>query len=176
MLITAVGVWLAWFNWKAGRGDLRGATRLAIFMASVSLAKWLLSAHQVAAAEEYDLLTAALSVAAYSGIRYWVFYLALEPWVRRYWPQNLVTWARLLAGKWRDPLVGRDVLFGILLGLVYLLFFQSFFLANLFHGSSPYAMFRFGASTLVDHVDSAALGALFFFLILFVLRAVFRKQ
>jgi hypothetical protein len=96
--------------------------------------------------------------------------------VRRYWPQNLVTWARLLAGKWRDPLVGRDVLFGILLGLVYLLLFQTYFFANLFHGSGPEAMFHFGFSVLAEHLDSAAGGALFFFLILFVLRAVLRKQ
>jgi hypothetical protein len=177
MSITAVGVWLAWFNWKAGRVDLRGATRLGIFMASVSLVKWLLSAHHVAAAEEQDLFTAALSVAAYNGVHYWIFYLALEPWVRRYWPQNLVTWARLLAGRWRDPLVGRDVLFGILLGLVYLLLFQSYFFANLFHNSGPIngVVFR-AASTLVGHIDNAAGGALFFFLILFVLRAALRKQ
>jgi hypothetical protein len=146
-------------------------------MATVNLLKWLLSAHHVAAAaEEQDLFTAALSSAAYTGIHYWIFYLALEPWVRRYWPQNLVTWARLLAGKWRDPLVGRDVLFGILLGLVYSLLFQSYFFANLFHDSGPKGMFHFGASTLVEHVDDAAGGALFFFLILFVLRAILRKQ
>jgi hypothetical protein len=182
LLILAVGVWLAWFNWKAGRGDLQGAARLGIFIASVSLVKWLLSAHHVAAAEEQDLFTAALSVAAYTGIRYWILYLALEPWVRRYWPQNLVTWARLLAGRWRDPLVGRDVLFGIGLGLVYLLLFQSYYFANLFHGPSPDAIAsipsgaRYWAATLAGHLDAAAGGALFFFLILFVFRAVLRKQ
>ena len=182
MFLLAVGVWVARFNWKAGRGDLRGAARLGITVASISLLKWALSTHHVADAGEYDLFTAALAQAAYTGIRYWVFYLALEPWVRRYWPQNLVTWSRLLAGRWRDPLVGRDVLVGILLGLVYLLFFQSYFFVNLFHGSSPQAMAfipnsaRFWASTLADHLNNAIDGALLFFLFLFVLRAVFRKQ
>ncbi len=184
MFLLAVGIWLARFNWKAGRGDLRGAARLGIAMASISLLNWALSAHHVAGAEEFDLFTAAFSVAAYTGIRYWIFYLALEPWVRRYWPQNLVTWTRLLAGRWRDPLVGRDVLFGILLGLVYLLLFQSYFFANLFHGSSPVSALRvsnlngarFVGATLADHLDNAVDGALLFFLFLFVLRAVFRKQ
>jgi serine/threonine protein kinase len=182
MLIMAVGLWLAWFNWKAGRGDLRGAARLGIALASISLLKWVLRAHHVADAGEYDLFTEALAQAAYAGIRYWVFYLALEPWVRRYWPQNLVTWSRLLAGRWRDPLVGRDVLFGILLGLVYLLLFQAYFLANLFNGSSPEAMAaipsgaRYWASTLAYRVDNTVDGALLFFLFLFILRAVFRKQ
>jgi hypothetical protein len=182
MFLLAVGAWLARFNWKAGRGDLRGAARLGIAVASISLLKWVLSAHHVADAGEYDLFTEALAQAAYTGIRYWVFYLALEPWVRRYWPQNLVTWSRLLAGRWRDPLVGRDVLVGILLGLVYLLLFQSYFLANLFHGSSPQAMAstpiaaRYWASTLAYRLDNAVDGGLLFFLFLFVLRAVFRKQ
>jgi len=182
MFLLAVGLWLARLNWKTGRGDLRGATRLGIAMASISSLKWVLRAHHVADAGEYDLFTEALAQAAYTGIRYWVFYLALEPWVRRYWPQNLVTWARVLAGKWRDPLVGRDVLFGILLGLVYLLFFQSFFFANLFHGRPPIAATiipnsaRYWASTLADHVDNAVYGALLFFMFLFVLRAVLRKQ
>jgi hypothetical protein len=182
MFLLAVGGWVARFNWKAGRGDLRGATRLGILMASISLLKWALRAHHVAGAEEQDLFTAALSDAAYTGIRYWVFYVALEPWVRRYWPQNLVTWARLLAGRWRDPLVGRDVLFGILLGLVYLLLFQAYFFANLFHGSAPDAMAsdlsgaRSWGATLAEHVDSAVLGALLLFMMLFVLRAVLRKQ
>jgi hypothetical protein len=45
-------------------------------------------------------------------------YLGLEPYVRRRWPTMLISWSRLLAGKFRDPLVGRDVLFGILIGIV----------------------------------------------------------
>jgi serine/threonine-protein kinase len=39
-------------------------------------------------------------------------YIALEPFVRRRWPDVLIGWSRLLAGKFRDPLVGRDLLIG----------------------------------------------------------------
>ena len=46
----------------------------------------------------------------------WVLYIALEPYVRRRWPATLVSWSRLLAGGFRDPLVGRDVLAGCLVG------------------------------------------------------------
>ena len=42
----------------------------------------------------------------------WVGYLAAEPYVRRRWPRVLVSWVRVLAGRVRDPLVGRDVLIG----------------------------------------------------------------
>ena len=41
-------------------------------------------------------------------------YMALEPWVRRLWPRALITWSRVLAGQWRDPVVGRDVLIAVL--------------------------------------------------------------
>lgn len=30
----------------------------------------------------------------------------------------LISWSRLLAGSWRDPLVGRDVLFGLIIGVI----------------------------------------------------------
>lgn len=37
--------------------------------------------------------------------------------MRRRSPHRLISWTRLLAGGWRDPLVGRDVLVGVLLGI-----------------------------------------------------------
>jgi serine/threonine-protein kinase len=48
----------------------------------------------------------------------WLWYLALEPYVRRRWPQALISWNRLLSGRFRDPLVGRDILIGSLFALV----------------------------------------------------------
>lgn len=47
----------------------------------------------------------------------WLLYLALEPYVRRFWPSTLVSWSRLMARQFRDPLVGRDILFGVGLGI-----------------------------------------------------------
>lgn len=48
----------------------------------------------------------------------WLIYIALEPYVRRRTPHRIVSWTRLLAGAVRDPLVGRDLLIGILLGVL----------------------------------------------------------
>ena len=42
----------------------------------------------------------------------WLLYLALEPYVRRYWPHTIISWTRLLAGSFQDPQVGRDTLYG----------------------------------------------------------------
>ena len=47
----------------------------------------------------------------------WLAYLGIEPWIRRHWPASLISWSRLLAGSFRDPLVGRDVLLGAAFGV-----------------------------------------------------------
>ncbi len=47
----------------------------------------------------------------------WLLYIALEPYVRRNWPQTIISWTRLVSGRLRDPLVGRDIVSGILLGM-----------------------------------------------------------
>jgi hypothetical protein len=50
-----------------------------------------------------------------------VAYLAIEPYARRRWPGLLIAWARLVAGRVRDPLVARHILIGIIGGLVHAL-------------------------------------------------------
>ena len=47
----------------------------------------------------------ALMMGFNDAVRYWLYYLALEPYVRRLWPQALISWSRVLAGRVRDPLV-----------------------------------------------------------------------
>ena len=66
--------------------------------------------------QEMTVLSLAMLRVLGEGALVWLFYLALEPYVRRFWPQTLVSWARVLAGRLRDPLVGRDLLIGATLG------------------------------------------------------------
>jgi serine/threonine-protein kinase len=47
----------------------------------------------------------------------WVLYLGLEPHIRKVWPHTLIGWTRVLSGRWRDPMVGRDLLVGFSAGL-----------------------------------------------------------
>jgi serine/threonine-protein kinase len=47
----------------------------------------------------------------------WALYLALEPYVRRRWPQSMISWSRVLSGGFRDPLVGAHLLFGVASGI-----------------------------------------------------------
>ena len=52
-----------------------------------------------------------------------LLYLALEPYVRRLWPDALISWSRLMAGRWRDPLVAAHVLMGMVYGAATALWF-----------------------------------------------------
>jgi len=56
----------------------------------------------------------------FSGGLLWVLYIAIEPFVRRRWPQVLISWTRLISGDWRDPLVARDALIGSAFGVLLL--------------------------------------------------------
>jgi serine/threonine-protein kinase len=103
-------------NLRLGRGDKRGATRLAAYVFGVTLAFGLLLAHHVPDAEgERYILAGCLGQALFTAVFLcWVPYVALEPSLRRVWPHRIVSWTRLLAGRFRDPLVGRDLMIGVL--------------------------------------------------------------
>jgi len=112
------GALLARRNLRLGRGDRKGAFRLAAYVVAVSLPHWLLRAHHVSGSQEAGRLFLRMGyVLAFAALA-WSFYLALEPYFRRLWPQTMVSWVRLLDGRLRDPLVGRDVLLGLLAGPV----------------------------------------------------------
>jgi hypothetical protein len=55
-------------------------------------------------------------------VKAWLYYLAIEPYVRRVWPRMLVGLVRVLSGRLRDPTVGREVLIGVATGCVLLAF------------------------------------------------------
>jgi serine/threonine-protein kinase len=119
---------LARHNLRLGRGDRRGARRLASFVFAGTLLDWLISAHHVPSLlDEFDAFLLNLAGCLLTGAIMWLIYVALEPYVRRRWPGRIVGWSRLLAGGWRDPLVGRDLLLGALAGcaIVLLLFVRA---------------------------------------------------
>ncbi len=107
---------LARRNLRLGRGDRRGAARLAAFGFAASAVAWVFGAHHVGNLAEFALFVGFLVWGFALPCFAWLLYIALEPYVRRRWPATLVSWSRLLAGDFRDPLVGRDVLAGCLWG------------------------------------------------------------
>ncbi|HMS43690.1 MAG TPA: hypothetical protein PKE69_25905, partial [Pyrinomonadaceae bacterium] len=119
ILLTAI--FLARKNFKSGSGDRKGAFKTALVVLGLIFSGWLLSMNHVPAFfPELDRFTHSMRIALYWASATWLFYLALEPIVRRNLPELIVSWNRLLAGDWRDPLVGRDVLLGALCGIAHL--------------------------------------------------------
>jgi len=109
---------LARRNLRLGYGDTRGGRRLATWIASGGVLWPVLRAHHVPLAiEEWVFLLIATGWALVWTSFAWLIYISLEPYVRRWWPHTLISWARLLSGRVRDPLVGRDILAGLLAGI-----------------------------------------------------------
>ena len=117
IVLFSAGGWLAWRNLKLGRGDRRGAARLAAAVFAMGLAVWALQGHHVKDRDGFLTLMGreAADALFFAGVL-WVFYLALEPYVRRFWPRAIISWTRLLTKGPSDPLVGRDMLFGMVWG------------------------------------------------------------
>jgi serine/threonine-protein kinase len=185
-LIVLIGsVPFARYNLRLGRGDTRGALRLGLFALCVCLASWVIGGTHVANAREADLFILAVMRAVFAGVSLALTYISFEPFVRRRWPQTIVSWSRVLVGGFRDPLVGRDVLLGTAIG-VFLGLIQVF-------GSLLYRILGIravGVSTdLTTMLGGRHLGGQFLFLIadalskslgilflIFLLRTLLRKQ
>jgi serine/threonine-protein kinase len=107
---------------RQGRGDLAGATRIvtALFLASVA-ARLLMGGHFASAIDWFLRTTVILGMSLFFSMVMFLAYMGLEPYVRRLWPESLISWSRLLAGRLKDPLVGRDLLIGAVAGTFTLL-------------------------------------------------------
>jgi len=110
---------LARRNLRLGRGDRRGAMRVAIVFFVARMLVWAFAEHHNGLeGREFDLFITHLAFAVFLAAFLWLLYVALEPFVRKKWPGWIISWSRLLAGDYRDPLVGRDVLIGTVVGAI----------------------------------------------------------
>jgi hypothetical protein len=117
VVLVSTGAVLARRNIRLGRGDRRGAWRLALVVALLTFGAWALRAHHVVdPSAEFGLVGLATGLAATIAALLWLFYLALEPYVRRLRPWTLVAWTRVLGGGLTDAVVGRDALVGLAWG------------------------------------------------------------
>jgi len=99
------------------RGEKQWALRIGVFVGVLSFLFFLFSGRSVMP-QSMDQLFWAMTWGTFLGLCGWVGYLTLEPVVRRLWPTVLISWIRLLSGRYLDPRVGRDILVGTVLGLV----------------------------------------------------------
>src|SRR5262249_54746569 len=110
---------LARANLRAKRADRPSADRLAIGLTLLAWVGWSLSAHHVSKADvQLRQMLQAMGFATFLGVIVWLLYLGIEPYARRFWPDGLLGWTRLLSGHVRDTRVGRDVLIGLVFAAV----------------------------------------------------------
>ncbi len=190
LAILIGGALLARRNVRLGRGDRRGASRLALFMLAVLWLEWVLWTHHVASQFELWIFFRGLGECVLYTCFTWVCYLAIEPYVRRTWPEVLVSWVRLLEGRPRDSLVGRDVLLGLAAGSVVALLSLAWPLGSRWLGwpapafdEKPYWMefqnltgLRIAFANLMELAAAVPLFSVAYLVSLLLLRALLRKQ
>jgi serine/threonine protein kinase len=183
ILMLVGGSWIARRNYRNGKVDLQGAWRLASAVFVVEIAVWLCSDHFIPTLATFGRFVLATSTALFLSGAIWMLYLALEPFVRRHWPQAIISWTRLLAGGVRDPMVGRDVLWGVLLGVLWSVVIGVGLLLLKREGAEP----NFPTSTLLTggrallawmlkQLVQCVLATLEFFFILFLMRVLVRNK
>jgi serine/threonine-protein kinase len=180
LLVFVAGCLLAWYNFRARRVDQRGAVRMSAWLFVCLAASTFLEMHHSATAQELSGFWRVVSRALLNAGTLWVIYLALEPWVRRYWPHTMISWTRYTTRGFRDPLVGRDLLYGAAcgaLGSVLMVLYTAL------RGGEPSLPslsallgVRYEAAQMLTAVPGALLSSTIYLLMLFLLRVLLRKQ
>jgi uncharacterized membrane protein YfcA len=89
---------LARYNLKQGRGDRKGAFRLALFIMVLGGVAYLTSLHVPDIVTELGIFLTLLSQQLLVACITWLIYIGLEPFVRRRWPNLIISWNRPAGG------------------------------------------------------------------------------
>jgi hypothetical protein len=171
---------LARKNLRDGRGDRTAAFRLGCAVVVALWMLWLCQGHFTASIGVFGAFLITVCTTVSYGVLFWAIYLALEPFVRRHWPQTLVSWTTLLGGRVRDPIVGRDLLVGVAVGVAIPLIIR---LSDRLTVPPPVTItgdlllgVRSAAGVIIQQAIYGVRSALLIFYLLFLLRAVLRNQ
>jgi hypothetical protein len=179
IVVMVSGALLARRNLRQGRGDRRGALRLAIALFTIQIALWATRSHMTASIGTFGMLMIAIATSVFYAVLIWTIYLALEPFVRRRWPQTIVGWTSVLTGRVKDSIVGRDVLLGVALGMSWLLIDRILYLftdtSSKFGSLGGLMGIRSTLAQLMLGMPHAITQSLIFFFLLFLLRVLLRN-
>jgi len=180
--LLGAAVYIARRNLLRGKGDRQGTVTLAWTVFALQMALWLCKAHFVPSIGSFGLLVLAIAGALFNTAFVCVLYLALEPYIRRHWPHALISWTRLLSGRLRDPMVGRDMMIGSALGISWGIAYNILFVWAQRLGGTPninWGDFEMGARHVLGswlwHVANSVQATLGMFFLMFVLRVLLRK-
>jgi hypothetical protein len=183
LTVAIGGVFLAHRHWRLRRGDVTGTFRLASIAFLLQMGTSLVTAGSLGSLADDQFWISAIGRALTQAGLVWVCYMALEPILRRTWPERVISWSRLLGGHPRDPVVGRDLLVGCVLGLGTGAVFSGraliqFAFTGGSQGGPPYAWIS-GMSHFVPRLLEIAMAALLtplcFLVFLFALRLLLRR-
>jgi predicted Ser/Thr protein kinase len=177
-------VLLARRNWMLGRADRVGAFHVAEASLLLQAVAWAGSFHPAADIKMVGLFVEAAGEWLLFAAVLWFAYLAIEPEVRARWPHSIVTWNRVLAGRWLDAQVGSHILIGAAVGSgIWILF--KVVTVYVFHNSQPVnwdvslhsllgARHWIGAHA--GYANEALSTGLFVFLAIFGMRQLLRNE
>ena len=107
MALLTGALFLARRNVRAGRSDTKGALRLGTVAVFAQLIAWALNDPHVGnPAQEINRFFESLGESLFAGGVLYVMHLAVEPAMRRHWPNSLLGWTRLLRGRDRRRTCG----------------------------------------------------------------------
>jgi serine/threonine-protein kinase len=180
IVIPIAAIALARINLRRRRGDRAGALRVALFcQTAVFIGLTFRAHHPMNFVDEWRLTSWHTAQATFSALIIALMYLALEPIVRRRWPQILISWTRLLSGKITDPMIGRDVLLGAAASAVVIGTWQMTRIVSgniFFDNVAALGPARFVVSTVADTLAEALLRGLGLVILFVLLRAVIRQD
>jgi len=167
-------------NVRRGRGDTKGALRLAGFAILANCVYGFFVYHYVPQADYISVQFILLGAPLLFALLAWLGYMAVEPYGRQSWPKLMVSWQRLLNGRLRDPLVGRDVLLGIVAGSAMSAIFLGVGALSHSSAASPVdGYFGQGIMPSIGHcfllLFAASFYALFYFALLSVMTGLLRR-
>lgn len=182
--LLVISMLLAVRNLRIGSTDKQGALKYAGFMLIIDFTLGLLEAHHNSSpGVEMTTILSALIYSLGRTVRFWIYYLALEPYVRKTWPRVLVSWNRFINGGFTNPSVAKEILLGCIFGAVGACLVsvtvllsegigQSMMSRNLVHPN--FMLGGRAALTGVFSVIQSALPAVFTMIVLVVFRLVTR--
>jgi predicted Ser/Thr protein kinase len=178
LLLAAIPI--AWHHLRAGSADLQGGSKLGLLCFASMACGQMIGSHHTFDHAEFSVFWRVIALAGTNSAIVFLIYIALEPWVRRGWPQTLIPWSRFTTRGIRDPLVGRDLLCGAFFGAV-MTFFN--FVAIRMQGTQPWVASLpslVNTRQFLSFVGEVGMDSLFdpvqYLFLLFLCRMVLRRQ
>jgi Protein kinase domain len=170
---------LSYRNLRLRRADIARGMRSGAAVAVVGILTCMFGADHALVPAEGGLLLEGLAWAAMGGTVMFFGYIAIEPFMRRRWPQSLVGWTRLLGGAWNDPIVGTEVLAGCVYGSLLVLI--SALVAYAQHGmlpsfGGPLSGPGYALAEIVSVLPRTIIDAFLYLLLLLIFRALLRND